>query len=187
MTAHPEFGKELRRPSEVHENCYDCVSFYDGCQGWRASDDFECRHSNRLTDVLPGTCGQRFPPSRRRNPARPELASEPVEQDPPESRWPTAPEPEPAAPPAIDTPRGVSPASRPREPPKPGARTCGCGAALPKGKRFCDTCRTENRRRTKRRYMQSYRKQRSPAGERGCPFQCSPTPLAAKNVENAAR
>lgn len=27
----PDFGKELRRPFEVHENCYDCVEFYDGC------------------------------------------------------------------------------------------------------------------------------------------------------------
>jgi len=37
MTVHPEFGKELKRGFEVHENCYDCADFYDGCKGCRYS------------------------------------------------------------------------------------------------------------------------------------------------------
>jgi hypothetical protein len=27
----PDFGKELRRPFAVAEQCYDCAGFYDGC------------------------------------------------------------------------------------------------------------------------------------------------------------
>jgi hypothetical protein len=39
-------------------------------------------------------------------------------------------------------------------------RTCGCGAILPKGKRLCEQCRTENRQQTKREYMRIYMEQR---------------------------
>ena len=48
----PEFGKELRRAFEVHENCYDCTEFYYGCEGWRASRVFACGNFNRLPDVI---------------------------------------------------------------------------------------------------------------------------------------
>jgi hypothetical protein len=62
MSRFPDFGKELRRPFAVHENCYDCADFYDGCTGWRASREFDCHRYYRLPDVLPGTSGQTFPP-----------------------------------------------------------------------------------------------------------------------------
>ena len=62
----PDFGKELRRPFEVHAACYDCADFYDGCEAWPASKRFTCGEYNRLPDVMPGMCGQRFPETRRR-------------------------------------------------------------------------------------------------------------------------
>ena len=57
MRTFPDLGKELRRGSEIHENCHDCAEFYDGCPAWRASRDFACRDFNCLPNVLPGTCG----------------------------------------------------------------------------------------------------------------------------------
>ena len=124
MRASPNFGKELRRDFEVHENCYDCADFYDGCPAWRASRDFACQDFNRLPDVLPGTCGQKSPPPRRQ--AACGLAPKPVEHQTANRK----------------------------------ARTCGCGVALSKSKRLCDTCRTESRRQTRREYMRSYMGQR---------------------------
>lgn len=57
----PDFGKELKRPFPVHESCYDCAEFYDGCNAWPESKAFTCGKYNRLPDVMPGTCGQEFP------------------------------------------------------------------------------------------------------------------------------
>ena len=162
MNRFPDFGKELRRPFEVHENCYDCAEFYGpghgamGCQGWRASRGFACRDFNRLPDVLPGTCGQMFSPSRRQTQAGPEL--EPIEQDLPKSNRPTAPEPDPAGPPAIDAPRKDPPAgqtpSQARQqspaavPGLDGQRSCTCGNLLRKHERCCAACRAERRKQT---------------------------------------
>ena len=185
MNRFPYFGKELRRPFEVHENCYDCASFYDGCKGWRASRDFECWDFNRLPDVMPGTCGQTFPPSRRR--ARPELEPEPIEPEPAESRRPTAPEPDTASIPAIEACPGDPPTSRSSEPRQSGVRTCGCGADLPKGKRLCPTCRTEARRRTKRRYMRAYMKEHRPpavGSDPDVPFTHAGTHATRGNAED---
>ncbi|MCL5280400.1 MAG: hypothetical protein M1376_10895 [Planctomycetes bacterium] len=168
MRTFPNFGVELRRDFELHENCCDCPKFYGPdhgamrCQGWHASRDFTCRDFNRLPDVMPGTCGQVFPLSRRRTPAHPE----PIKQDQPENGRQAGPEPDPATPPALDTPREDLPVTGPREPASPRTRTCACGAALPKGKRLCDACRTQNRRRTMRQYIRSYREQQSPAAVR---------------------
>ncbi len=55
-----DFGRELLRPFEVHENCYDCAGLCDGCRAWPATRDFACHTFNRLPDVTPGTRGQRF-------------------------------------------------------------------------------------------------------------------------------
>lgn len=49
-----DFGKELRRPFEVHENCYDCAEFYDGCSAWPADRAFTCATYCRLPDIMPG-------------------------------------------------------------------------------------------------------------------------------------
>jgi hypothetical protein len=150
MNEFPEFGKELQRSFEVHENCYDCAAFYDGCKGWRASRDFDCRDFHRRPDVgIDGRRGQEFPPSRRKSRTQPE----PIEQR------------DAVGAPAIDTPPRDPPPSRPRHSGKPGARICGCGAVLPKGKRLCDTCRTQSRRRTKRRHMKGYMRKRRSGGD----------------------
>jgi hypothetical protein len=149
----PEFGKQLRRSFELHENCLDCADFYDGCGGWRASRGFACEDFNRLPDVMPGTYGQRFPASCRSERAeyRPagrhmalgksyrELSSAAGGNTHTE---------------ATDLPHEIRRAK---------VRTCGCGAILPKGKRLCEECRAENRQQTKRDYMRSYMEQRRSA------------------------
>lgn len=63
MMATPTFGHEVKRSFQVHAHCYDCVEFYSGCPGWRASREFACRDYYQLHAVLPGSCGQVFPPS----------------------------------------------------------------------------------------------------------------------------
>jgi len=120
-----DFGRELKRPCILHDNCYDCAMFYDDCNGWRASRDFACQDCHRLPDVgIDGRTGQEFPPSRQHALA------------------------------------GSLPTIRPGQAGEPRARTCDCGTPLAKGKRLCSSCRTENRRRTLRQYMQTYRKRR---------------------------
>ena len=57
----PDFGKELRRPCAVAEQCYDCAAFFEGCPAWPASKKFACAHYEQLPDVMPGTYGQTFP------------------------------------------------------------------------------------------------------------------------------
>lgn len=78
----PDFGKELRRPFEVHEICYDCAEFYGpghgerGCDAWPANKPMftpdhkhlMCLDFLRLPDVMPGEpTGQIFPPSRMKD------------------------------------------------------------------------------------------------------------------------
>ncbi|MEN6336815.1 MAG: hypothetical protein ABFE01_21370, partial [Phycisphaerales bacterium] len=67
----PDFGKELRRPFEVCEHCYDCVEFYGpghgevGCHAWPADRPFRCADYFPLPPVgIDGSTGQNFPPSR---------------------------------------------------------------------------------------------------------------------------
>ena len=57
----PGFGRELKRDYLVHERCYDCAEFYDGCKAWPEDKAFSCGQYNPLPDVMPGTCGQVFP------------------------------------------------------------------------------------------------------------------------------
>ena len=61
-----DFGKELARDFQVHENCYDCVELYEGCTGWRAEMAFACKTVNPLPDVPAGTTGQPWPAARRK-------------------------------------------------------------------------------------------------------------------------
>jgi len=137
-----EFGRELTGAFNMHENCYDCAGFYDGCEGWRASRDFTCADFHRLPKVAPGTYGQRFPASRR---------SERAEYQPADT----------------DIVAGgdtcVEVASLSHKIHRAKTRTCGCGAILPTGRRLCDICRTENRRKAKRDYMRTYMEQRRSA------------------------
>lgn len=74
----PDFGADLRRDYPVHENCYDCAAIYDGCDAWPAAKGFSCGHYQRLSDVIPGTYGQKCPedvfvptdPASERTPAK---------------------------------------------------------------------------------------------------------------------
>jgi len=159
----PEFGKELRRPFPVHENCYDCAEFYGpghgvpGCNAWPASKDFACLDFLRLPDVgVNGQTGQEIPPSRmggRREPRIRSAASTPTRvQVQPKN---------PPIPPAINAPprdpstgqpqkqtRQQSPAANPGP---CGERLCGCGAPLRKRQRCCEICRLRRREETIRR------------------------------------
>ncbi len=62
--AFPDFGKEVQRPFVVAEQCYDCAEFHYGCKAWPTDSKFACADVNRLPDVMPGDCGQVFPPPR---------------------------------------------------------------------------------------------------------------------------
>jgi hypothetical protein len=164
MTRFPDFGKELQRPFEVHENCSDCAEFYGpghgvpGCNAWPASKDFACLDFLRLPDVgVNGQTGQEFPPSRMGGRKEPRI------------RRPTALEQATAGPPAIEAPPTDPPTRRPGQPGELGARICGCGGILPKGKRLCDTCRAEHRRRTLRQYMRGYMVERRSGAIRSNP------------------
>jgi hypothetical protein len=152
----PDFGKELHRPFEVHENCYDCAGFYDGCPAWPANNDFACRKYHPLPDVPAGTWGQRFPATSRKLAAAP-VGTKPEGQP---DQTPTLPMSTPAK------PRGevVSRAERPTRrvcSPSPvarsgldGERLCECGAVLPKRKRCCDECRARRLREAAERFKQ---------------------------------
>jgi len=141
----PELGKELKRLFDVHENCYDCAGFYDGCRAWPASKDFACGKYNPLPDVPAGTCGQRFPATSRT------LGAAPTDgklERPPETR----------SAPSIATrqlPRCQPKQARRQSPiatrALSGERLCECGATLPERKRCCDACRVSRRRETMRR------------------------------------
>ena len=158
LTTHPDFGQELHRPFEVHENCFDCAGFYYGCKGWRASTDFACGDFHRLPDVLPGTCGQRFPAVSRKlacgmaKGRQTEYADTIPCSSAPDTDSRVAADDSGEAP--VVNRVGVRACMVNRE------RLCGCGATLSKGKRFCDQCRTENRRKAKRGYMRTYMEQR---------------------------
>ena len=144
----PEFGKELRRGFEVHEKCYDCAEFFHGCNGWPVGKSGRCADHLRLPDVMPGTWGQVVPPSRMKGRREPRAIPSGVGRAHIETQPPASSQP------AMENP----PAGEAREPGKPSARICDCGAPLSKGKRLCDTCRTQNRRKTMREYMRQRRR-----------------------------
>ncbi len=169
-----DFGKELRRPFEVSEHCFDCVEFYGeghgtvGCNAWPASKPFRCADYFPLPTVgIDGQTGQVFPPSRMQGRKEPREIGGP---EPAYRRTQAQAEPEsieqtPTIEPTADPTDGAnhrtpSPASRPGP---DGKRFCACGVKLSKGKRLCGDCRAGNRRQTLRTYMQNYRKQAPPA------------------------
>ena len=138
----PNFGRELQRPFDVAEPCYDCAEFYEGCNAWPASTwptsgPIPCADFNRLPDVLPGTCGQVFPPSRMGGRKEPRAVGS---ERPPEP----APAPETTARDGART-RRPSPAATPGP---DGERLCDCGTPLPKRRRCCNECRSQRREKT---------------------------------------
>jgi len=74
----PGFGAELERGFPVHENCYDCVEFYNGCDAWPENRAFQCGDYYPLPSVMPGTLGQVFPPSRMQGRKEPRVRREPT-------------------------------------------------------------------------------------------------------------
>ena len=67
----PDFGKEMHRPFNVDERCYDCAEFYGpghgqpGCNAMPANPNARCLDYLRLPDVgVDGQTGQEIPPSR---------------------------------------------------------------------------------------------------------------------------
>ena len=159
MTA-PSFGR-------IQEICFGCSEWYHTCDGWPVSKSMKtsdgklrCHDFLTLPTVgIDGETGQGLPPSRRRSVVSP--ASEPVEPQSAESN----PSPNPSMPTSVkpqgETTRGNG-AAEPSALSTRGraTRICGCGAPLSRGRRLCDSCRTESRRRTRREYMRGYMKQR---------------------------
>jgi hypothetical protein len=78
MHRFPDFDKDVRRPFAVAEDCYDCGEFYDGCNARPANPPTRCRDYLRLPDVMPGTYGQEFPPSRMGGRKEPRLLRGPI-------------------------------------------------------------------------------------------------------------
>jgi hypothetical protein len=164
MNRFPDFGKELQRGFEVHENCYDCAEFYGpghgvvGCNAWPAAKVFACADYLRLPDVgVNGQTGQEFPPSRMGDrkeprvrssmgaPARAQVQSEyePVEQNPSENSRQTAPGVDPTRPTAI----GASPRNPPTgRAPKQTRQQSPASKPGPDGRRLCG-CGTPLRKR----------------------------------------
>jgi len=133
------FGRELNRPFEVHEKCYDCAGFYDGCPAWPAERKFACRIVTRLPDVMPGTYGQRFPATSRKLPADHWTRTGKHQADDPAKL---------AKPrPAQVKPHRTSPVAHIDD---NGERRCECGTIIGKRRRICETCRIERRRLSKR-------------------------------------
>ncbi len=147
----PDFGKELRRPFEVHEICYDCAEFYGpghgerGCDAWPANRPIKtpdgkhllCLDFNRLPDVMPGEpTGQVFPPSRMNGRKTPrERTSKPT-----------------ITPAALKV--SVPTVAIREIDPK---RQCACGRHLPKRRRYCDDCRERRKREATARFKKTHR------------------------------
>ena len=127
MNRFPDFGKDVKRPFAVAENCYDCAAFYEGCKGWRASKEFDCGHYQRLPDVMPGTYGQPFP----------DKAFLPENPDSRAASKAKAPKRKTSA-----------PVASPIDP----KRRCVCGRHLPRRRRYCDACRENQMRAAKLKY-----------------------------------
>jgi len=49
-----DFGKEVRRSFDVHEFCYDCIRFVEGCKGWPARCTFACKKQKRYKRIRAG-------------------------------------------------------------------------------------------------------------------------------------
>ena len=126
MRSFPDFGKELKRPFEVHEHCYDCAELYHGCNAWPTARQFACADYSPLPDVgVNGKTGQEFPPSRMGDRKEPRIRSTGKQPDP--------------APIATDR-----------------ARPCKCGRPMGKRRRLCDYCRDAKRAKSRRKWKDAH-------------------------------
>ena len=73
MKTFPDFGKELSRPFKVDERCYGCAELCHGCTARPENPDKRYAEYLHLPDLMPGTCGQTFPPSRMQNRKEPRI------------------------------------------------------------------------------------------------------------------
>ncbi len=142
-----DFGKELKHAFAVHEVCYDCAEFYGpghgerGCNGWPSKKPMYaagrkhllCLDCLRLPPVEPATHGQVFPPSRMEGRTEPRTAQAEAVQDRSTTR--------------VSTPAPTSSEIDPK-------RRCLCGRAMPRRRRYCDTCRDQRKELAKHRYEQ---------------------------------
>jgi len=150
----PDFGKELRRPFTVRTECYDCAALYEGCEGKKASAaKFDCPHYQRLPDVQPWP-EKVFVPRPVQAKANRNRSEAAKKRDRAEAGTfePVREQSVHASVPSTHPDRKAKQAQV-----NAGARQCECGAALPKGKRYCDVCRAQRRRATMREYMQRRR------------------------------
>jgi hypothetical protein len=192
----PEFGEQLKRLFEVHENCYDCAEFYDGCNAWPENKPFDCVDYYPLPDVMPGTCGQVFPPSRMQGRREPQSRRQ---RFPPTSRKLAAIpvgsklEDQLEAGTTPSTAMGRLPQRPPRRTCRPspianrglsGERLCECGAVLHKRRRCCDACRLTRREETMR--QRRSREQPSAAVDAGSGVPFTHAGMLSKRVGGGA-
>ncbi len=168
MKTFPDFGKELKRPFEVDERCFDCAEFYHGCQARPENPDARCADRLRLPNVMPETTGQVLPSSRMQGRKEPRVRGGMASAAPGKHEQLPARLPEAIKGDARDIAgRAVGVSGKTKD------RVCGCGAPLPKGRRRCDACRTQSRRQTQRDYMRTYMEQRrslTSGSDSGVPF-----------------
>ena len=130
----PDFGKEVKRPFPVHENCYDCAEFYDGCNAWPVRKEFRCADLLKLPAVMPGEHRQVFPPSRMKGRKVPRAI--------------------PAVSPASDH-DGLKSPQKPRRPRT--SRCRGCGAERELGYSYCPKCAASRKAHSNRQRQLNHR------------------------------
>jgi hypothetical protein len=152
-----EFGHEAKRTFLNSEHCYDCAEFYDGCNAWPASRRFCCADYLRLPDVMPGTCGQIFPPSRMEGRKEPRAVQGGSEAKTLESQSAGSRRADSVDHQSNPESKSNCPSRCPRTPSPAasygpdGERLCECGVTLKKRQRCCETCRQKRREATLRR------------------------------------
>ncbi len=160
MNRFPDFDKDVRWPFAVDEQCYDCAEFYHGCNARPSNQPTRCTDYYRLPDVMPGTYGQTFPPSRMQGRKEPRVRRETTESE--------------------QQPTPTHARKKPAES-RTGPRLCGCGVLLAKGRRLCDQCRPQKRRQTMRQYMRTRRaapSESQPVSDMPFPHAARPSVLA---------
>ena len=177
----PDFGKEMHRPFNVDERCYDCAEFYGpghgqpGCNAMPANPNARCLDYLRLPDVgVDGQTGQEIPPSRMGGRKEPRITlSAKTINDPP-------------ADPAANKAKARTIASinpQPERQPSPagnpgpdGDRRCSCGAILRKRQRCCANCRAKRRKDSKLRYRNREQSAVASRSDPDMPFPASGRP-----------
>jgi hypothetical protein len=168
--AQHDFGAEVRRSFEVHDNCFGCAAFYEGCAAWPKSRAFACADYYPLPTVgMNGQTGQQWPASRMGSRKQPRTRTGPATTGAQSghavtsARQPTAKREH-----AMNQGQPQSNGSNSARRQSPmgnhgpnGERLCGCGATLKKRQRCCEDCRLRRRQEAVRRWKN--RKQPSEA------------------------